>query len=207
MGARSPRGIAQSEIVVNIWAKRLPTVEAVRPACCPACGAASRPVGGRLGLYGDGTRVRTVRHPPDADSPPEDWVLRLRRYRCTACGAVTLVGPRGVLAHRRFTALAIALALLAWIAAGATARAVREEFSPIPFQSLSHVTWRGMLRWIDAIAAGRLFPCVRGSPPEWSRRQRAERTVSTIRAMAPPTERTTIEQEVFTGAFYAALAR
>jgi len=204
--SRSPRVISQTDIPVNLWAERVPSVAAVRPAGCVACGNPSHPLDGGLGVHGDGTVPRTVRHPRDARSAPIDWEIRLRRFCCTACDATWLVGPCGVLSRRRYSAFAIVLALAAWIAPGATARAVRAVHSPIPFESFSHTTWRAMLRWIDAISAGRLFPFVRGSPPDWSRRKRAERVVSTIRAMAPPTDRTSIEQEVFAGAFFAARA-
>jgi hypothetical protein len=168
------------------------------------CGNPSHPLGGGLGVHGDGTVLRTVRHPRDADSAPIDWEIRLRRFCCTACGAIWLVGPCGVLSRRRYTAFAIVLALAAWMADGATARGVRAVHSSIPFESFSHTTWPAMLRWIDAVSSGRLFPCVRGSPPDWPRRRCAERVVSTIRAMAPPTPGTSIEQEVFAGAFFAA---
>lgn len=156
-------------------------------------------------IHGHGTRARTVRHCVDPAASPVDVDLVLRRYRCTRCGAIILVGPRGVIRSRRYTLFAIVLALAAWLVPGATARAVRAAFSSIPFAPLSHITWPALLRWIDAIASGRLLPCVRGSPPEWSRRQQAERVVSTIRAMAPPSARTSVAEEVFAGAFHAAL--
>ena len=204
---QSARGIAQTDLTVNSWAANLPTPAAVRPPRCPACGLAAHRPDGTLALHGHGTRARTLRHCHDATAAPTDVVLTLRRYRCTHCGAVTLVGPRGLLPRRRYTVFAIVLAFAAWITLDQTARAVRAAFSPIPFASHSHVAWRAMARWVDAITAGRLLPCIRGSPPAWSRRQRAERALSRIRAMAPPTERTTIVHEVFAGAFHAALAQ
>lgn len=117
------------------------------------------------------------------------------------------VVPRGVLTRRRYAAVAIALAIALWALVGLPSRAVRAELSPIPFASLTHTTWPALRRWIDAVADARLFPCVRGRPPAWSRRSYGARIAATIRAFAPPPTRTSLRDEVFAGAPFAARAR
>lgn len=202
---RSPRGIIQTEIDVNFWAESPPSVAAVRPARCVDCGAAARPPGRKLVIHGHGKRGRTVIHPlsPDADSATARSIL-VRRYRCTACGAILLVGPSGLLAHRRYSAAAIALALTLWSAVAMCARAVRAAFSAVPFASFAHTSWPSMLRWVDAIVTGRLFVRIHVGPGS-PRRERAGRAVSAIRAFAPPTLRGSLRHEVFAGARFAAL--
>jgi hypothetical protein len=158
-------------------------------------------------IHGHGTRGRCVIHPltADSDSATEVSIL-LRRYRCTACGAILVVGPCGLLAHRRYSAAAIALALTLWSALAMCARAVRAAFSPVPFASFAHTSWPGMLRWVDAIIAGCLFVRIHVGPGS-PRRERAGRAVSAIRAFAPPTIRGSLRHEVFAGARFAALPR
>jgi hypothetical protein len=117
------------------------------------------------------------------------------------------VGPREVATRRRSTVSLIGVALALWSLVGERARDVRTSLSPVPFAALSHTTWPAMLRWVDAIGSGRLFPCVRASPEEWTRRERAARAVATIRSYASPASRVGVLPEVFDGAPVAALAR
>jgi hypothetical protein len=66
-GDRSTLRIVRCGLDVKSWIARPPTVEAVRPGQCPVCKTASRPVGGRLWLWGHGLRSRQVSGPLVAD--------------------------------------------------------------------------------------------------------------------------------------------
>ena len=94
---------------------------------------------------------------PDAPGGrPVERVVVCRRFRCTACGAVMLVVPRPVLAGRRYTANAIALALALWghFTGSTTAEAVRERVAPGEFFEGG---WRSLRRWTRAVASDALF--------------------------------------------------
>lgn len=63
--------------------------------------------------------------------------------------------------------------------------------------------WRTLRRWLTAIDAGRLFPGVRGAPPTWSPRQRAERAAMTAAARMPAAIGLPEVDRVFAGAAFA----
>jgi hypothetical protein len=127
-------------------------------------------------------------------------MLLARRYRCRGCGAVITVVPRQVLARRQFAAGAIALALLLFGKVGVTAAdAAKRIGSWAPGAG----AWRTLRRWLAAIEFGGLFPCVRGSPPGWPPRRRAERAAMAIVALSPAATGASEAERVFAGAAFA----
>lgn len=83
--------------------------------------------------------------------------MKLRRYRCRACKAVLVVGPRGLVARRLYGAGAIAVAFAAY-GHGATSREVRDQTSPSRRVGGSAVErWLTLVRWIEAARRGELF--------------------------------------------------
>ena len=174
-------------------------MEAARPGCCPACGAASRPLGLGVVLVGHGVRERQVRGPAAAGSRGVTTMIRIRRYRCRGCEAVTTVVPKAIAARRHFSAAAIGLAL-ALFAGGASGRQVRERVAGADGLWWS---WPSLRRWIDA--AGRIFRSVRSTPADWSRRRRAERAAATLASFAPVAlAGETLAVQAFAGAALAA---
>lgn len=107
----------------------MPSCAAARPGVCPCCGAAAQPLGGPLVLVGHGLVERQVLGPQAPGEAPVQVVVKLRRYRCRACQAVVMVGPRGLVRGRWYGAGAIAQAL-ALYARGATSALVRPKTSP-----------------------------------------------------------------------------
>lgn len=103
-----------------------PSVDEMRPEACPCCEVASRPVGGPVRLHGHGLRDRRVIWVDGCDSLPRRAVLKLRRYRCTRCGAVITVLPRDLPRHRRHALGLICLALALWSDGELSAEKVRE---------------------------------------------------------------------------------
>lgn len=88
---------------------RLPEVDDVRPARCSRCKTPSRD-GERVVLHGHGWRTREVVVAPalgDGDGPAEVIACWQRRYRCTACKAIVVVLPRGVMPRYLYSAAAI----------------------------------------------------------------------------------------------------
>ncbi len=132
-------------------------MEDVRPARCPWCDAASRPVGGRLGLHGHGLVDRQVWGPIEIAGTARQIVLRVRRYLCTRCGRACCVVPRGVVPGLYYSALSLGLALALWGIDGRPARQVRQDVSP-----LAHVGreagrgWASLRRWTRELIGGRL---------------------------------------------------
>lgn len=144
--------IVHRELDVKDWLQRPPTVEAARPRSCADCGAAGRPVGGPVVLHGHGLRDRQVRGPLTVGGATTETVIGCRRYRCTWCGAVATVVPRGIEPRRHYGRAAICLALALWSLAGWKTIAVRRRLST---WSISTATsWRTLRRWASAAGAG-----------------------------------------------------
>jgi hypothetical protein len=184
MGRQSGAGIVYSAIDVKNWALKIPGVDAVRPACCSRCGAASRPLGAGVTLEGHGLRERQVRGPSGPFGEPETRTVWVRRYRCRLCGGLTTVLPRGLTARRHYSVSAIGLSLClygmqGW-SMGDTRRRVctwRVSFEP--------ERWTTLPRWVAAIGQGKIFPQVRGCPATFTVRHRAERAAATLCSLAP----------------------
>ncbi|HLV64713.1 MAG TPA: hypothetical protein VKY73_02840, partial [Polyangiaceae bacterium] len=109
--ARSTSHVVHSDLDVKFWMEAPPPTARVRPATCPECGGAARPLGARLHGVGRGVRERRVRGPLRAGGPGGLVVVRVRRFRCRVCGAVITVLPRGVAPRRHFGAGAMGLAI------------------------------------------------------------------------------------------------
>lgn len=191
---------------VKYWLAELPSVAAVRPACCPVCKAASTPVGGRIVVQGHGKRQRQAWGPASPRAAPETQVLMVRRYHCIACGAVTTVAPSETLTKRLYTAPAVGWALALFGLLLMTPRAVRELVSPLRiWGTTSGARWQTLQRWAGAAAAGRLFSMVRELPSEWPARTAAARVATLLSACTLPSpEPPPLDVQAFHG---AALAR
>jgi hypothetical protein len=114
-------------------------------------------VGKPLVIVGHGLVERQVLGPATAAGPPEQGMVTLRRYRCRACKAILMVGPRGLVVRRWYGAGAIALAF-AVVARGGTSRAARASISPSPAVGASAAErWATLERWIRAARRGELF--------------------------------------------------
>jgi hypothetical protein len=124
---------------------------------CPCCRSPSQPVGGPLVLVGHGLIERQLCGPASPSGEPTHELLTLRRYRCRACSAVVVVGPRGLARRRWYRASAIALAL-AMYAGGATSQAARARTSPSRYVGASALDrWITLTRWIESARCGELF--------------------------------------------------
>jgi hypothetical protein len=201
---RSSRGIVPCEIDVKDWLASTPSVESSRPGRCPWCGTASRPAGLPLAIHGHGTRDRRLHGPIGADTEPEVVRLRARRFFCCACEQTITVLPRGVQHRRLFSSAAIGLAIALWALLRLASPEVRRRVSPQrEVGATSAAGWPMLRRWVDAIRAGSLF-AVRACPPEWTRRQCAERAATTLQSHAPASLREQSKAaQVFAGAALA----
>lgn len=180
----------------------MPTCAEARPGLCPCCGQAAQPVGGRLVLVGHGVVERQVRGPGWPQAAPEQRVLLLRRYRCRACRAIVVVGPRGLVRRRWYGAGAIALALSLY-ARGATSASVRAQTSPMRTIGPSAVEqWATLVRWIEAARRGELFGI--GGLGELSRRHVAKHTELALAARAGHQLGADLTESAFEGALIAA---
>ncbi len=203
---RSGASVVQSRIDIKRWQQRPPSVEEARPERCPACGAASCPVGGPVHLHGHGVRERQVRGPTGPGEPPSLVAVAARRYRCVPCGAVIVVVPRGVHGRRVYSASAIGFAFALWGLVLATAAEVRRRVSPATILGPTAVTgWATLRRWARDVARGRLFPSAPTRGPCASLRSLAARVAEALAASALPTTRALpSEQRAFLGAAHAA---
>lgn len=138
---------------VEDWLARPPSVAAVRPCQCVACGAASRPIGGKVVVQGHGYRRRTCLGPASPGGDCEARQLDLRRYRCVHCGAVMVAVPRGLLPRRRYLAAVIGLAIGLWGLRGLATPEVRERVARGSKPGTGK-RWRTLERWVVDAAAG-----------------------------------------------------
>jgi hypothetical protein len=114
-------------------------------------------VGAALVIVGHGVVERQARGPMTASGAPESVVVTLRRYRCRACKAIIVVGPRGLIRGRWYSAGAIAVALAAY-ARGESSASIRVRTSQSSVVGVAaRERWVTLVRWIDAAGAGRLF--------------------------------------------------
>ena len=177
----------RSAISVKSWLRQTPTVEQVRPSVCVGCGAAGRPAGAGLGLHGHGLRLRQFRGPPSVGAPPRITVLPVRRYQCQHCPAVLTVVPSETVPRRHYAATAIALALALFGLCGRSHSQVRAAVSSDATVGVSATRrWSTLSRWVDAVAARRLFPSMPAMPTEVDRCDIAARAAMAIGAHAPP---------------------
>src|SRR5262249_50889156 len=108
-------------------------------------------------IVGHGVVERQVLGPAPASGRPEHGVVTLRRYRCRACKAILMVGPRGLVVRRWYGAGAIALAF-AVVARGGTSPAARARISPSASVGASAVErWATVERWLEAARRVELF--------------------------------------------------
>jgi hypothetical protein len=200
-GDQSNIRFVHAEFDVKGWLARPPTVDEVRPGRCPCCGVPSRPAGGLLGLHGHGLRERHQWGPAELGGAAGLIGVLLRRYLCQSCGAVVVVGPRGIAPGRLYGAGAIALALALWGCGVLAPAAVRRRVSPFAIVGATAAAgWASLRRWSRAVRAGRLFPVVRALPAEARLRQVAARAATTLAACAPASGGLSIESAAFLGA-------
>ncbi|XXY13609.1 DUF6431 domain-containing protein [Sorangium sp. So ce216] len=171
---------------IKRWMAVLPRVEHLRPARCPCCDAAGRPVDGPLGMRGHGLRERQVYGPLEAGGAPQQVTVQARRYRCSACRAVVVVVPRGLLPRRRYSAAAIGWVLARIGLDGATTPAARAEVCCSTILGVAAAErWLAPSRWIEASRRGQLFPRLGHHGAESTRAQVAERTAMQLVALSP----------------------
>lgn len=188
----------ETSIEVKNWQRNVPTVDAVRPARCPGCGHAGAPAGDRLGLIGHGVRERQVWGPAELDGAPVMGTVMLRRYQCRGCGAIVMVGPRGLLFRRLYTASAIAGALTLWACRRQPAPAVRRRISPLRIVGATAASgWVSLLRWARKAVSGGLWRGLACATEPTLRRCTA-RVVALVAATVPTGE--ALEARVFAGA-------
>lgn len=156
--ARSRKGIVRTSIEIKRWIARLPEVDRVRPAQCPACGAPSRVPGRPLGIHGHGAVRRDLWGPFEPGETPVFHEVLIRRFRCLSCRTIIRVGPREVVHCRRYNAGAIAVALALWGLFHQAPQLVRETVSP--WRHIAEETkrrWASLPRWTKAACAGHLW--------------------------------------------------
>ena len=186
--------------MVKSWLKELPSTDAARPPKCVSCGKAARPTGEALGLHGHGMRRRQLRGPLELDDEAAVHEVKVRRYRCTACGATMTVAPSTVLTRRLYLASAIAVAFVLAGVRRLAQRAVRAQLCPWKtWGEGSASRWDALLDWIAAVREQRLFTDVRAAPEHWTTWQVAQRAATTISARGPP-GLTPLEAAAFAGA-------
>ncbi len=155
-------------------------MELARPARCPCCASASRPLGVGLVLHGHGLRARLVTVARAYGS--EIVEILVRRYLCCGCGAVVVVAPAEVARRHLYTLCVIAAALAAWSHGGRPARLVRVEHGAFRIVGAAARGWRSLVRWTRGASRlwSRLGPTSSASP-----RRAAHALCAKLSAFAP----------------------
>lgn len=190
-------------VEIKSWLTRTPEVDEVRPVRCVGCGAASRPVGGRIVVHGQGLVQRQIRGVLDVDGAPGIVEVSARKYECQACHAVMTVVPAGVVAGRQYGGGTIALALHLWLVAGLADSAVRARLCAWRVLGRSgRRGWAQLYRWCRA--APWLFPLRRPVPLGDGIGTAAHHVLAQLAAAAGASSTESAAARVFVG---AALAR
>ena len=127
---------------------KAPSVDAVRPACCPRCLAPGRTAAGSYGLYGHGLRVRQLLGPDVVGGVPVLREVMVRRYQCQQCRLVMTVTTEALLPRKHYGAGTIGLALWLWSVTRWPAAKVRRELSPRTTVGAAAATgWASVKRW------------------------------------------------------------
>lgn len=153
-------------------------------------------------IVGHGLVERQLLGPATAAGAPERRLVTLRRYRCRACTAILVVGPRGLVARRWYGGGAMVLAFEAFLR-GETSAAIRTRISPTRIVGASATErWITLTRWIEAARRGELFGVAGLGRLE--RRGVAEHVVLALAARAGWTLGGDLAESAFDGAAIAA---
>jgi hypothetical protein len=98
--------------------------------------------------------------------------IRCRRYRCTACGAVLIVVPRGVAPRKHYGYGAIAMALTLWLLVGEPVREVRRRVCAWQITREATSSWPTLRRWAAAFGERFAQTAIGRAPPHASERER-----------------------------------
>ena len=175
--------MVRTAVAIKAWIAKTPSVDEVRPAHCAGCGAASRPVGGRVVVHGHGLLARQVRGVLEVDGEPGVFAISVRRYACQHCSAVMTVVPAGMLARRLYSASSIALALHLWLAVGHSDREVRDQVCAWRVRGRNDRGWAQLYRW--ARQAASLFSMPHIAPTLGHPYAVTQRVLTTLRALSP----------------------
>jgi len=117
-------------------------------------------------------RERQLRGPVSADGVPTTLTLVCRRYRCTTCGVVLLVVPRGVARRKHYGYPAIAMALALWLLVGEPVREVRRRVCAWQLTRESTSAWPTLRRWRQAFGDRFAQVAIGRAPPHDAHRER-----------------------------------
>ena len=139
--------------------EHIPEVDDVRPKRCRRCGVLGKR-DGRVVLHGHGRGKRGVVVLPLTDDGSELSECWKRRFLCTACGAVLVVLPRGVLPRYLYCVAAVAMGffLVAEPPVGdgkshEEARALQGMYKTKVWNAAEPYRWRSLDRWERAAAS------------------------------------------------------
>lgn len=118
---------------------RLPSVDELRPACCPLCEEPSREAGGRLRIVGHGSYTRQAL---GLTGGCRELVIWIRRFLCLACRRTISVLPDSLYPGRWYSAIAIVTSLALALLAGVPAWKLGERFAGRRSRD-----WKTLERW------------------------------------------------------------
>ena len=131
-----------------------------------------------MAIRGHGLRSRVVLGPAEPAAPPCQREVRVRRYRCSACGCVMIVVPAEMTGHLRYSLWAILWALALWSLDRLSAGEVRRRVSVNGLAGFGEPRlWQSLRRW--ARQHQRMWPTLIGKTRATSR-QTAEAVVTTL---------------------------
>ena len=152
--------ILAARLAPECWLpEHIPEVDDVRPKRCRKCGRPAK-AGGCVVLHGHGRRERGVVVLPFTGDGVELTECWQRRYLCTACGAVLVVLPYGVLPRYLYCVAAVAMGFFLVakppLGDGMTheeARARQGMYKAKVWTAAEPYRWRSLDRWERAAAS------------------------------------------------------
>lgn len=153
--------ILRSNLLVETWLSRNPSVHELRPESCAGCGR----LHGHDGyvLRGHGTRERTLWGPLRSGDDPAVTRIPSRRYLCPPCQHLTVVVPLEASGVFRYAVTAIVVAFALWAIEGQPAGEVHRRISPHSQCGFGEPRlWPSLHRWVRQ--RDRLWPALAVRP-------------------------------------------
>lgn len=168
---------------------KAPSVDAVRPACCPRCSAPGRTAAGSCKLHGHGLRVRQLLGPAVVGGVPVLREVMVRRYQCQQCRLVMTVTTEALLPRKHYGAGTIGLALWLWSVTRRPLAKVRRELSPrATIGDAAAAGWASVKRWASEACSGELWRTI-GTTLVAGLRRQTERVMRQLESLGPPEQR------------------
>jgi hypothetical protein len=180
--------VRQFPLAVELLAslRHLPSVGALRPACCPACDHPAFAPGKPLRIVGHGKYRRQVLGLVEASGELLIWV---RRYLCRGCGRTISVLPAGLYPRRLYAGMVIVASVFLSLLCGQPAQQVCRRWGGEAAPSWKTLgRWERQMLWPLFGWLARQLGIAAGPARDRSERRRRLGRMLALHGLGPPSE-------------------